>query len=78
MHTKYIKKIGQISIAKLSIALCLILLAGCSSLPVMVPDMAMQPSHPVQLDGAHGPLTAQQSKAVLARIKKKWCRDQYL
>jgi cardiolipin synthase A/B len=70
MHTKYIKKIGQISIAKLSIALCLILLAGCSSLPVMVPDMAMQPSHPVQLDGAHGPLTAQQSKAVLARIKK--------
>jgi cardiolipin synthase len=36
----------------------------------MVPDMAMQPKHAVQLDGAHGPLTAQQSKAVLARLKK--------
>ncbi|HEX5363436.1 MAG TPA: cardiolipin synthase [Gallionella sp.] len=32
--------------------------------------MAMQPQHPVQLDGAHGPLTARQSKAVLARLKK--------
>ncbi|HUX83535.1 MAG TPA: cardiolipin synthase [Halothiobacillus sp.] len=64
-----IKKIGYVSIAKLAAALCLALLAGCSSIPVMVPDMAMQPSHPVQLDGAHGPLTSQQSKAILARLK---------
>jgi len=64
-----IKKIGYASIAKLAAALCLALLAGCSSIPAMVPDMAMQPSHPVQLDGAHGPLTAQQSKAILARLK---------
>jgi len=70
MQTKRIKKIGYILIAKLSVAICLTLLAGCSSLPTMVPDMAMQPSHPVQIDGAHGPLTTQQSKAVLARIKK--------
>ena len=64
-----INKIGYVSIARLAAALCLALLAGCSSIPVMVPDMAMQPSHPVQLDGAHGPLTAQQSKAILARLK---------
>lgn len=64
-----IKKIGYASIAKLAAALCLALLAGCSSIPAMVPDMAMQPSHPVQLDGAHGPLTSQQSKAILARLK---------
>lgn len=66
----YIKQISYMSIAKLAEALCLALLAGCGSIPTMVPDMAMQPSHPVQLDGAHGPLTAQQSKAVLARLKK--------
>jgi cardiolipin synthase len=36
----------------------------------MVPGMAMQPSHPVQIEGAHGPLTAKQSKAILARLKK--------
>ena len=58
------------SIAKLAAALCLALLVGCASIPTMVPDMAMQPSHPVQLDGAHGPLTAQQSKAILAKLKK--------
>ena len=66
----YIEKIGYVSIAKLAAALCLALLAGCGSIPTMVPDMAMQPSRPVQLEGAHGPLTAQQSKAILARLKK--------
>lgn len=64
-----IKKTGYVSMAQRAAALCLALLAGCSSIPVMVPDMAMQPSHPVQFDGAHGPLTAQQSKAILARLK---------
>lgn len=65
----YIKKIGYVSIAILAAALCLPLLIGYRPIPTMVPDMAMQPSHPVQLDGAHGPLTARQSKAILARLK---------
>jgi cardiolipin synthase A/B len=65
----YIKKIGYVSIAILAAALCLALLVGYRPIPTMVPDMAMQPSHPVQLDGAHGPLTAKQSKAILARLK---------
>ncbi|MEO8417419.1 MAG: cardiolipin synthase [Methylophilaceae bacterium] len=56
--------------ATLISALCLALLAGCSAIPTMVPDMALRPSHPVQLEGAHGALTAQQSKAILARLKK--------
>lgn len=64
-----IKKIGYVGIAELAVTLCLALLAGCASIPAMVPDMAMKPSHPVQLDGAHGPLTAKQSKAILARLK---------
>lgn len=65
----YIKKMGYASIAKLVAALCLALLAGCGSIPTMVPDMALHPSHPVQLSGTHGPLTAKQSKAILTRLK---------
>jgi cardiolipin synthase len=45
-------------------------LSGCSAIPIIVPDMAMRPMRPVQFDGAHGPLTSQQSKAVLARLEK--------
>jgi len=33
--------------------------------------MATRPSQPVQLDGARGPLTAKQSKAILARLNSK-------
>ena len=65
-----IKKIGYAGIARLAAAICLALLAGCGSMPTMVPDMALEPSRPVQLDGAHGPLTTQQSKAILARLER--------
>jgi cardiolipin synthase len=50
-------------------ALSLAALAGCSTLPTIVPDMARHSSRPVQLEGARGPLSAQQSKAILARLK---------
>lgn len=65
-----IHKIKYFSIAKLATMLCMSMLLGCTSIPTMVPDMARSPSHQVQLDGANGPLTAQQSKAILARLKK--------
>lgn len=64
----HVKKMGHPYIAKLAAALCLALLAGCS-IPSMVPDMAVRPSSPVQLEGARGPLTAKQSQAVIARLK---------
>jgi cardiolipin synthase len=63
-------KNGYANAANAMVGLCLALLAGCASIPIIVPDMAMQPSHPVQLDGAYGPLTAAQSKAIIARLKK--------
>jgi cardiolipin synthase len=56
---------GGISAAVLLLGL----LAGCGSLPTIVPDMAMQPNRPVQLEGARGPLTVEQSKAVLEKLK---------
>ncbi|HSI21624.1 MAG TPA: cardiolipin synthase [Methylophilaceae bacterium] len=63
-------RIGYAGIAKLAVVFSLTLLAGCSSIPIMVPDMAMQPSRPVQLEGEQGPLTAEQSKAILAKLEK--------
>ena len=50
-------------------ALGALFLAGCAGLPTIVPDLARRPAAPVQLEGARGPLTAAQSKAVLDRVK---------
>lgn len=46
-------------------------LASCSSLPTIVPDMARRPAQPAQLEGARGPLTSQQSKAILDRLRSR-------
>ncbi len=48
----------------------LLLLAGCGSLPTLNPDIGLHSAHPVRLQGARGPLTYQQSKDILARLKK--------
>jgi len=50
------------------LALGVLCLAGCSSLPTIVPDLARPSGPPVQLEGAHGPLSAEQSKAILDRL----------
>ena len=44
------------------------LLMGCSSLPTIVPDLARPAGPPAQLEGARGPLSAAQSKAILAGL----------
>ncbi|MHB1213800.1 MAG: cardiolipin synthase [Thiobacillus sp.] len=46
-------------------------LAGCSSLPTIVPDLARHNGPPVQLEGAGGPLSAAQSKAALDRLERR-------
>jgi cardiolipin synthase len=51
------------------LAILLALAGGCSVLPTIVPDMGSGPAKPVQLGGAHGPLSPQQSKAILSRLK---------
>jgi len=51
------------------LAVAALVMAGCSSLPTVVPDMERRSSRPVQLAGARGPLSAQQSRDVLARLK---------
>jgi len=53
-----------------TLSFALVLLAtGCSTLPTIHPDMSLRPASAVQLQGARGPLSAQQSKAILARLK---------
>jgi len=56
----------QARLAALVMALSLV---GCGSLPTIVPDLARPTGTPVQMEGARGPLSAKQSKAVLERLK---------
>ena len=46
-------------------------LAGCGVLPRINPDMARRSAPPVQVEGASGPLSAAQSKAVIDRLKAR-------
>jgi cardiolipin synthase len=46
-------------------------LASCASLPTIVPGLARRPGPPVQLEGARGPLSAAQSKAILDRLASR-------
>lgn len=64
------ENIKKISLVKTASVLMIILLAGCSSIPMMVPDMAMQSSHKIKLEGAQGALSHKQSKAILEKLKK--------
>ena len=53
----------------LGVVVLLTFVIGSSALPRIVPDMAQAPSAPVQLDGIHGPLSAERSNAILDRLK---------
>lgn len=50
------------------VALTVLGLPGCSSLPTIVPDLRPGPRSAVPLHGAAGPLTAVQSQSVLDRV----------
>ena len=52
-------------------ALLATMLAACGTLPTIVPGMAGRSSKAVRLEGARGPLTAQQSKAVLDGLRSR-------
>jgi cardiolipin synthase len=50
--------------------LCMpLLLAGCGTLPTINPDMALHSSKSIKMEGARGPLSNQQSKAILAKLQ---------
>lgn len=52
-----------------SIALSLVLLTACSSLPIIVPDMARRDAKPLQIENANGPLSVARSKAIIDKLK---------
>ncbi|SEQ14649.1 cardiolipin synthase [Azotobacter beijerinckii] len=57
------------TIAAAAVLLLVLALFGAyRSLPTLVPDMARPAPPPVQLDDAHGPLSAERSKAILERL----------
>jgi cardiolipin synthase len=51
------------------VALCLVLLTACSSLPIIVPDMARGNAKPLHIESANGPLSAARSKAIIDQLK---------
>jgi cardiolipin synthase len=53
----------------LALAAGLAFLAACSTLPTIVPDLERDHPAPVQIEGAHGPLSAERSKAIVDRLK---------
>lgn len=67
---KTIMKFVRANFVNLTTMLGFALLVGCTSIPTMVPDMALRQPHSVTLNGANGELSAQQSKAILAKLKK--------
>jgi len=71
LFNRLMQSVGPGKIAGCLAAVFLGALAGCSSLPTIVPDMARRPAQPAQLEGARGPLTSQQSKAILNRLKSR-------
>jgi cardiolipin synthase len=56
---------------KALLALLLAACAGCSTLPTIDPGPVASSRAPVRLEGARGPLSARQSKAVLARLESR-------
>ena len=61
--------LGLLGLLGLPGLLCLA--TGCASLPSIVPDLSRRPAAAVQLVGARGPLSAEQSKAVLAGLRNR-------
>ncbi len=58
------------NLSKLIIALSTTSIVGCSSIPLMTPDMALQSPHKVKLEGAQGSLSNAQSKLILTKLKR--------
>ena len=48
-----------------------LLTAGCSSLPRINPDMALETPEDVELAGARGPLSTRQSQAILKKLRRE-------
>jgi cardiolipin synthase A/B len=62
---------GLRMVSRTSAIIALAALTSCGVLPTIVPDLAPRSSRPVQLEGARGPLSAQQSKAILAGLASR-------
>jgi cardiolipin synthase len=74
MFSSALKSLRRLPHLRYRPAVCVLGLLGmaaCSSLPTIVPDLARPAGPPVQLEGARGPLSAAQSKAILDRLESR-------
>ena len=70
MFPKIFSRCPSLLIVKIIAIASLLALPACSSMPILVPDMAMESPKAITLENAHGALSNQQSKKIIARIKK--------
>ena len=70
MFPKIFSRCPALLIVKIIAIASLLVLPACSSMPILVPDMAMQSPKAITLENARGALSNQQSKKIIARIKK--------
>ena len=61
---------AALSMLKMFAIANLLAVSACSSMPILTPDMAMQSPKAITLENARGALSHQQSKKIIARIKK--------
>ena len=71
LFSGWVRSIAQCLIAVSLLSGVLAGCSGCGSLPRFVPDMSTRPAAPVRLEDGRGPLTAQQSKAILSRLESR-------
>ena len=62
MFPKIFSRCPALLILKIIAIASLFALTGCSSMPILIPDMAMQSSKVITLENSHGALSNQQSK----------------
>lgn len=70
MFPKIFLRCPAILIVKIIVIANFLAVSACSSMPILVPDMAMQSPRAITLENAHGALSNLQSKKIIARIKK--------
>ena len=70
MFPKIFSRCPALLIVKIIAIASLLALPACSSMPILVPDMEIQSPKAITLENAHGALSNQQSKKIIARIKK--------
>lgn len=57
-------------LTNIALFIIVVMLAGCSTIPILTPDMAHKPLKPVQIQGIKGVFSAKKSQEILVKLEK--------